>query len=243
MKKTQKRCVASERGFRFHQDTKREPGGNDRPSPSFRGETLLSTQEVIDALITRIERAYRLRRPEWHGGCSSSRIWAAVASGLIEASAADPSLPVDPELFVASQSLASSFPDPWSELTGVESICRFRDRVEWIVRGLRKELTDEVRVAETRIASGQSISKVLGSGSRRISPLARYIVASRASRQHLTLRFLEDAQSQHQSCPLYRQASMNLISVEHYPVREGKEVWIGTLVKKGTVSRAKALWN
>ncbi len=204
---------------------------------------MLSTQEVIDTLTHRIERAYRLRRPEWYGGCSSSRIWGTVATGLIEATAADACLPVDPELFVASQSLVSTYPDPWSELTGVESIRRFRDRVEWIVRGLRKELTDEVCGAEKRIAGGQSLSKVVGSKSRRISPLARYIVASRASRQRLALRLLEDAQSQHHSCPLYRQASSNLISVERYPVQEGQGGWKGTLEKKGTVSRAKALWN
>ena len=204
---------------------------------------MLSRQVAIDALSTRIERAYHQRRPEWHGGCSSTRIWGAVATGLIEATEVNPSLPVDPELFVASQSFGSTFPDPWSELTGVESIRRFRDRVEWIVRALREELTDEVNVAEKRIAGGQSILKVLGTASRRISPLARYIVAFRASRQRLTLRLLEDAKSQHHACPLYRQASSSLIAVEHYPVIEGREDWNGTLVKKTPFYRGLAIWN
>lgn len=204
---------------------------------------MLMTQEAIDTLITRIERAYRLRRPQWHGGCSSVRVWGAAASRLIQATESDSSLPVDPELFVASQSLGSSFPDPWSELTGPESARRFLDRVELIVRGLRKELTEEVCVAEKRVAAGQTISKVLGSRSSRISPLARYIVAYRGSRERLRLRFLEDAQSQHRSCPLYRLASTCLIPLEDYPVPEGREGLSSPSIKKGSVSRAKAIWN
>jgi hypothetical protein len=181
---------------------------------------VLATQDVIEALADRIERAYRLRRPQWHGTCSTPRVWSVAASTLLGAHETDPSLPSDPELFVAAQPEGCPYPDPWSELTQPGSVRRYRKRVREIVRGLRGELTAEVKLAEDRVSSGQTIGRVLLSKTRRISPLARFIVAQRAGRQALANRFRHDAVEQHRSCPLYRQASRTLLPPGAYPVAE-----------------------
>ena len=171
------------------------------------------------------------------------RVWFAAAIGLLELCEVDPSLPLDPELFVASQPLCSPFADPWTELTGAESARRYVERVTAIVRSLREELNGEVRLAERRIAAGQFISRVLGATSGRISPLARYIVAVRASRERLMLRFLEEARIQHFGCPLYRPACAELISASDYPLGEGDTGWTCPSNNRGSRFRVKAQWN
>jgi len=181
---------------------------------------LLTTQDRIDELTTRIEKAYRLRCPQWHGGCSSSRVWAVAVARLLEANHDDPALPVDPELYVASQVLSFPIADPWTELTGTESVRRYRDRINTIVRGLHAELSGEVRIAERRITAGQTVAQVLGAKTGRISPLGRYVVAIRASRERLAKKFLEAARKQIEACPLYREAFLGLISAADFPVPE-----------------------
>ena len=81
---------------------------------------------MIDHLASRIERAYALRRAEWDRGCSTGRLWTAAALCLWQAHADDPALPLDSELFVASQPLVGSLGDPWVELTQVEAGRRYR---------------------------------------------------------------------------------------------------------------------
>ena len=179
---------------------------------------MLATQNSIDILAERIERAYRLRRPEWHGGCSTSRIWSVAAVTLLQVHESDPSLPPDPELFVAAQGSKVPFADPWLELAQPESARCYRKRVREIVRRLRRELAAEIRHAESRIGSGQRISRVLLSKSPRLSPLGRFIVAHRAGRTALAQRFVADLVEQHRACPLYRDASLEFISPEVYPV-------------------------
>jgi hypothetical protein len=180
--------------------------------------TVLATQSAIDALADRIERAYRLRRPEWHGMCSTHRVWTAAAAVLLNVHAEHPSVPVDPELFVAAQPADATYPDPWRELTQAGAVRRYLRRVESIVRRLRAELAGEVRLAEERIGAGESIGKVLSAGNRRLSPLGRFIVARRAGRVALASRFVDDAVIQHWACPLYRQACADLLSAGSYPV-------------------------
>jgi hypothetical protein len=179
---------------------------------------VLTSQSVIDALAGRIERAYRLRRAGWQGTCSTPRVWAVAATTLLQAHQDDPSLPLDPELFVAAQPTDSPFADPWGELTRAESVRAYRKRVRQIVRGLHDELAGEILHAERQIESGQSVGKVLLSRSRRLSPLGRYIVAHRAGRAALAKRFLHGAAEQHRACPLYRQASSGLLPAGCYPV-------------------------
>jgi hypothetical protein len=183
--------------------------------------TVLATQSVIDALADRIASAYRLRRPGWHGSCSSPRVWAAAAWTLLQAHRDNPSVPIDPELFVAAQPVDTTYPDPWQELAQAGSARCYLRRVRSIIRGLRRELASEVRLAEDRIGAGQPIARVLCAKSRRLSPLGRYIVARRAGRAALADRFRDGAVAQHHACPLYRQASIGLVPAAVYPVPDG----------------------
>jgi len=180
--------------------------------------TVIATQGIIDTLAERIERAYHLRRPGWHGACTTDRVWSVAARVLLEVHRSSSSVPADPELFVAAQPTVSSCPDPWSELTSAEAGLHYRRRVRAIVRALRTELAREVKLAEERIGSGQAIGRVLLAPSGRLSPLGRFIVAQRAGRSALARRFASEAADQHRACPLYREASRRLLPPGVYPV-------------------------
>jgi hypothetical protein len=173
---------------------------------------------MIDLLAVRVEQAYGLRVRSWWRGCSTSRVWHAAALRLWEAHAEDQGcVPLDAELFVASQPISISLPDPWTELTHHDSSKRYRLSVKRIVRRLRAELRREVLGGERSIEQGETVEWVLGGKSRRLSALGSYILASRAGRDDLAQPFAAAAAAQHQSCPLYRLASMSLLAAEHYP--------------------------
>jgi hypothetical protein len=185
--------------------------------------TVLATQATLDGLAERIERAYRLRRSGWYRGCSTARVWSTAAAILVQLHQDDPTLPLDPELYVAVQPVSTpgtGFDDPWVGLTQEAASRRYRRRVREMIRDLRAELRAEVRFAERRISRGEAIAKVLLSPHQRLSPLGCYIVAIRAERRDLGERFQPDAMAQHRSCPLYRAASRQLLPPELYPVRE-----------------------
>lgn len=179
---------------------------------------MLATQDMIELLAKRIERAYGLHRHGWNPGCSTTRVWALAASILIEAHRADPALPLDPELYVASQTREGSFADPWKELTQPSSVRRYRCRVRRIIRALKAELCGEVQRAERLVGRGSAIEDILLEESRSLSPLGRFIAAQRAGRYDLAKRLFQGAAHQHRSCPLYREASLFLLSPELYPV-------------------------
>ncbi len=91
---------------------------------------VLPTHEVLDYLAGRIEQAYALRRAHWFRGCSTSRVWYTAALRLWEAHASDSALvPLDPELFVASQPISSPLSAPWTEVAHPESARRYRSAV------------------------------------------------------------------------------------------------------------------
>ena len=180
---------------------------------------VLTSQVLLDHLSSRIQRAYALRRPDWRGGCSTSRVWAAAAQRLWAAHAVDPmKFPLDPELFVASQRITAPFADPWSELTQAESAHRYRTTVRKIVRRLRKELEREVDRAERLVRRGRPIGEVLKAEGR-ISALGCFIVAARAGREDLASQFSAAAAAFHDACPLCRQASLALLPPDRYPAQ------------------------
>jgi hypothetical protein len=180
---------------------------------------VLASQETIDTLADRIERAYRLRHPGWNRGCSTSRVWAAAATVLHAVRRDDPTIPLDPELFVAAQCGVLEFADPWLELADPTAGRRYRDRVWQIVDGLRCELGREVRRAEREIRRGIPIDRVVLAKGRSLSALGCYILARRAGRDDLAERLRRGAADQHRSCPLYRQACLSLLPPDAYPVR------------------------
>jgi hypothetical protein len=182
--------------------------------------TVLATQATIEALAHRIERAYRRRKSRGYRDRSTSRVWEAAAAVLVKIHGDDPSMPLDPELYVAVQAANTLFPDPWIELTQPRSEWRYRHRVRLMIRGLRAELRAEVRSAEGRIRAGESTVEGLMGGVKRPSPLACYIVARRVGSDELAERLRPAAARQHQSCPLYRPASLPLLPPELYPESE-----------------------
>jgi hypothetical protein len=169
-------------------------------------------------MAERIERAYNLRRPRWCRGCSTPRIWFAAALRLWETHAGNPQdVPLDAELYVASQPISAGVADPWSELAEPQAGRRYRLRVRGIVRQLRAELKREVSRAERSIRRGRAIRAVLTLKNEQLSPLGCYLVARRAGRPDLASRFAAAAARQHASCPLYKTASLALVPAELYP--------------------------
>jgi hypothetical protein len=120
-------------------------------------------------------------------------------------------VPLDAELFVASQPVFPEFADPWRELTEPEAAERFKSRVTQIVRRLVRELKREIRRAERLINRGHEIAAVLNLTDGRLSALGCFIVAQRASRADLAIRFAAATAAQYRACPLYRLASVALV--------------------------------
>ena len=178
---------------------------------------MLPTQETIDQLATRIERAFTLRGSAWYRGCSTSRVWSAGAMILWQVACEDPEIPIDPELFVASQPIKASYSDPWSCLALAEAGQRYRQRVRRIIRQLRQELKREIQRAEGLLNEGRSLAALLRARDARLSPLGLYITAQRSGRPDLAEKLRSGAVEQHKCCPLYRSASLTLMPAELYP--------------------------
>mgnify|MGYP006876300269 CR=1 FL=1 len=182
----------------------------------------LTTQHEIDGLARRIRQSYHARGMEWNDGCSTMRVWTAAAQLLAQVHGEDPAIPMDPELFVASQSLRPGLGDAWGDLTSAAAGEAYRKRVRGIVRQLERELNREITHAERLIMRGRPIHEVLGGDDVRLSALGRYIVAVRAGRPDLAVLLQEGAVLQHRSCPLYRSASLAFLAAEHYPAAESR---------------------
>ncbi len=183
-----------------------------------RSYKVLPTQETLDHLADRIERAFTLRRSNWYRGCSTPRVWSAAATILWEAHTKDPVIPLDPELFVASQPLAAPFADPWSSLAQPEAGQRYKNNVRRIIRRLRNELKREVLRVEGLLRQGRALRRIIGAHNARLSPLGLYIAAHRAARPDLASRLERSAIEQHSCCPLYRSACLALLPAELYPI-------------------------
>ena len=196
---------------------------NDRDAEQslyLRPSHVVPTQEQLDQLADRIERAYRLRQSGWWQGGSTMRVWFAAAVRLWQVHAADSlAFPLDPELFVAAQPISASFADPWSELAEPGAARRYRSLVRRIVRKLRAELRREVRRAERLIGRGRQINAVLSADDGHLSPLGCFIVACRAGRADLASRFALAAAAQHRSCTLYQLASLSVLPADFYPAQ------------------------
>jgi hypothetical protein len=179
---------------------------------------VLPTQEIIEHLAERIERAYTLRCAGWDHGCSTHRVWAAAALRLWQVHVEDPELPLDSELFVAAQPIDGALGDPWLELTQAQAGRRYRLQVRRIVHRLRLELGREVRRAEARLQEGRPLTLMALSSDRRLSPLGCYIAAHRMGRADLARGFAVPAAEQHRACPLYKLASLSMLPADRYPV-------------------------
>jgi hypothetical protein len=183
----------------------------------FQEVTVILSQDALDQIADRIERAYRRNYPGWVASGLTPGVWSSAAARLLEIPAEFASYPVDPELFVAVQVRSRFSPDPWSELTQRRSIVRYLKALKRIATQLRDDLNAEVQRAECRMIRGLSLDVVLETEGHRISPLACYILAHRAGRSDLSLKYRASAERQHQSCPMYRLASRSLLPSHAYP--------------------------
>jgi hypothetical protein len=200
---------------------------------------VLPTQECIDRLGVRIEQAFTLRCSKWYRGCSTSRVWAAAATILWQAHHEEPDIPLDPELYVASQGLTGPFVDPWLCLAHPDAVRRYRRRIHHIVGRLRAELRREIKRAKELVRGGRRLAAVVRQQDRRLSPLGLFIAAHRAGRPDLAARLRLGAIKQHESCPLYRLATRTLLDVGLYPVadstRSSHEVQVAIVPGRETV--------
>ena len=178
---------------------------------------MILSQDDIGQLAARIERAYRRRHPLWQPVGLTPGVWVSAAARLCEAFEAHPSIPIDPELFVAAQPLTGYRRDPWAELTQRPSRDRYVRSVRGIIGQLRDELRGEVRHAEKRMLRGVTLDRIVADHEPRLSPLSRYILAHRAGRDDLAASLRAAAEAQHRACPLYLSASSNLMPAEAYP--------------------------
>ena len=169
---------------------------------------VLPTQETLDRLADRIERAFLLRRNNWYRGCSTARVWSVAATILWETHRGDPTIPLDPELFVASQPLSPTFADPWSSLALPEAGQRYRQNVLEIIRRLRNELKRELRLVENLVRQGRAS----GCWSVRRTPVYRpwgfMLRPTGQARPDLARKLRQSAMEQHNCCPLYRSACL-----------------------------------
>lgn len=179
--------------------------------------TVLKTSRVVEDVANRIERAYLHRRPEWGASSLDRRLWVSAASVLIHAHTTAIGVPLDPELFVASQIRPGLASDPWLDLTHRVASVRYLTRIRQIVRSLRRELSEEIRWAEANLTKGAALEVVLFAESRRMTPLSRFLTATRKERPDLADHFREDSLEQHEACPLYRLAAQEFIANEAYP--------------------------
>jgi hypothetical protein len=183
-------------------------------------DTVLPTQKTIDSLADRIEKAFTLRRTPWYRGCSTARIWSAAATRLWQVHRDDSTVPLDPELFVASQPLADAFIDPWSTFTHHAAGRRYKKRVLQIIRQLRSELRREIKRVEEQVRQGRELTTIIRAHDSRFSPLGLYIAAHRLGRPDLAERLRSGTVDQHNCCPLYRTACVALFPAELYPVND-----------------------
>lgn len=178
---------------------------------------MLPTQKAIDQLAGRIEQAFLRRCAVWNRSCSTQRVWSAAAANLWRAHQENPWLPLDPELFVASQPIRGAHSDPWTDLTQEAAIHRYTRQVRRIVLLLRTELSQELARADRLIGRGIELSRIVAARKSRLSALGCYILVLRAGRNDLAAGLHDRALQQHRSCPLYRAACSTFLPDDRYP--------------------------
>ena len=178
---------------------------------------MITTQNNLDQIAGRIERAYHLRHPNWLATGLTPGVWGAAAIRLLEVADARSSLPVDPELFVAVQDYKTFRRDPWRELTQEGATKAYRVAVRRIVRQLRRELGAELRWAARYLNSGRSIEELTESPKSKVSPMIKVMLCHEYDRSDLAELIRPAAEAQHLACPLYRAACKHLVPSEVYP--------------------------
>ena len=192
----------------------------------------MPSREMIAGLADRIQIAYMRRNPDSRAIRASGGLWEAAATGLLVLQQNDPTMPVDPELFVAVQP-TRPWSDPWAELTQRPALVRYRREVRRIIAQLRAEIKLEVRTVERKVRDGSRLRDVLDASGGQVSSLGRYIIARRAGLDDLAERLRPSAERQHRSCPLYRQACQTLLPRDLYPLPRTTDLLPGLVIPAG----------
>ena len=179
--------------------------------------SLISTQNDLDQLAGRIERAYRRRHPLWTATGLTPGVWTAAAVRLSEVAMGDSILPIDAELFIAVQNYKSFRRDPWGELTQERATKSYRLAIRVIIKQLKKEIAAELKWSQRVLEMGRSLDEVLTSTKSRVSPITKLVLCHREGREDLAQVVRPAAEAQHLACPLYRYALKNLIAHAAYP--------------------------
>ena len=179
--------------------------------------TVISTQNNLDQVAERIERAYRRRHSTWLATGLTPGVWTAAAVRLNDVSHNRVVLPIDPELFVAVQNYKSFRRDPWRELTQEGSVKTYRFAVRKIISQLKIELAAEMRWSKRFLEAGGSLDEVMAISKSRVSPITKLVLCHRQQRQDLAETIRPAAEAQHLACPLYQFAYRNLMPSLSYP--------------------------
>lgn len=200
---------------------------------------MIATQNNLDQLADRIERAYHLRHPNWLATGLTPGVWTAAAVRLHEVVAAHSFLPVDPELFVAAQSYKTFRRDPWCELTQEGACKAYRSAVRKIIRQLKRELAGELRRATRFLEAQGTLDELVASARSKVSPMIKLMLCHQNDRSDLALHVNSAAEAQHLACPLYRIACKNLIPGDLYPLPNQK-----ILLQPRIVAQSRSFaWN
>lgn len=148
--------------------------------------------------------------------------WIRSAVALVGANMSDPQIPVDPELYIASQFGIGEFSMP---LDVDEAVERYKSSVLRTICKLREELTEELKWLTSASRRGLSVERLIRTHSRRITPLSLYIHAQRMNREDLADGLISQVLEQHEHCPLYRAASTQWLEEGRYPAFACLERW------------------
>ena len=199
----------------------------------------MTSQIKLDQLADRIEKAYRLRHPNWQSTGLTPGVWSTAAARLNATSRGLRSVPIDPELFVAVQNYKSFRRDPWTELAQENSANLYRQAVRRLINQLKAELREELRWSIRFMGSGGSLDNLLTTPRSKASPLTALCMFIQHNRFDLVGQVKAAAEQQHQACPLYRFACKQTIPASLYPNPNGE-----VLVACGAHSQENSFaWN
>lgn len=186
----------------------------------------MTTCKRVLEIAVRMEAAYRRKFSE-HARCTlpGTDAFLKCAVGLMSLHDRDETCPADPELFVALQRK----PDHLASVHQPEKLERVMDyyagRVHQMIQRLRIELIHELDQLENLNHRGIDIKDLIVRPSESVSPLGRFIFATRHQREDLAHGILGDVLRQHESCPLYRFACISLLDFRQYPSIKALEHW------------------
>lgn len=177
----------------------------------------MTSQKTLDRSAEMIKQAYLRQNSGYSPSSCSSEVWVAAAMRMHQVAEENLGIPVDAELFVASQVYRGFRRDPWTELTQAGASRNYRQAIRKIVGLLEKEISREIRWATRKMESGASLDGLMASAKTKLSPLSKFYFAREFGRSDLADRYRDDARDQHLSCPLYETAFRNLLPSMIYP--------------------------